>query len=348
MSSMNMSESAILGYMEVDYDYNSSCLEPTGSELSNGPMILPVVYYILFCLGLLGNITVLWVLLRYIKLKTMTDVCLLSLALSDLILAVSLPLWAYSSQNLVSCQLVTGVYQLGFYSGTLFVTLMSMDRYLAIVHAVAAMRARTLRYGITAAFIIWVISVIMAIPQVIFASLEIDEEDNSSQCQPLYPEDRQLFWKLRRNFSENIVGLFVCLPIMIFCYVKILIVLSKSRNSKKDKAVKLIFTIVCVFVVCWVPYNVTVFLQTMQLFDVLNSCDASKTINSATGFAELIALSHCCVNPIIYAFIGEKFRKSLGKVLTKYFCWGYQSTGMFSHRDTTDKETSNTPVRSDY
>uniref|UniRef100_A0A3Q3NNL4 Si:cabz01093077.1 n=1 Tax=Mastacembelus armatus TaxID=205130 RepID=A0A3Q3NNL4_9TELE len=245
---MNMSESEILMYMEVDYDYNSSCL-----------------------LGIL--------------------------ALSDLILAVSLPLWAYSSQNLVSCQLVTGVYQLGFYSGTLFVTLMSMDRYLAIVHAVAAMRARTLRYGITAAFIIWVISVIMAIPQVIFASLEIDEEDNSSQCQPLYPEDRQLFWKLRRNFSENIVGLFVCLPIMIFCYVKILIVLSKSRNSKKDKAVKLIFTIVCVFLVCR---------------------------------------------------LWEKFRKSLGKVRTKYFCWGYQSTGMFSHRDTTDKETSNTLVRSDY
>lgn len=225
---------------------------------------------------------------------------------------------------------------------------MSVDRYLAIVHAVAAMRARTLRYGIIASITIWVLSVIMSLPGVIFASLEIDEYDNSSQCQPLYPEDTQQFWKMLRNFSENTVGLFVCLPIMIFCYVKILVVLSKSRNSKKDKAVKLIFTIVCLFVVCWVPYNVAVFLQTLQLLHILDNCEASKTINSTMVSAEIIALCHCCVNPVIYAFVGEKFRKSLGKIMSKYLSLSQQSRGTLSHRDTTDKETSNTGVKSDY
>lgn len=43
----------------------------------------------------------------------MTDICLLNLALSDLILAVSLPLWAYNSQHLELCKLMTGVYQVG-------------------------------------------------------------------------------------------------------------------------------------------------------------------------------------------------------------------------------------------
>nr|XP_020452536.1 C-C chemokine receptor type 8-like [Monopterus albus] len=188
---------------------------------------------------------------------------------------------------------------------------MSVDRYLAIVHAVAAMRARTLCYGITASIIIWVVSVIMAIPQVVFANVE--NEEGVKQCQRLYPHESQQFWKMLRNFSENSVGLFVCLPIIIFCYVKILLVLSKSRNSNKGKAVKLIFTIVCVFVVCWVPYNVMIFLETLQLFDILNTCEASKTINSALTYAEIIALSHCCVNPVIYAFVGEKYRKSMGK-----------------------------------
>lgn len=226
---------------------------------------------------------------------------------------------------------------------------MSVDRYLAIVHVVTAIRARTLRYGITASIIIWAISVTMAAPQVVFASLE--EDGNSSQCEPIYPEETQHFWKLRRNFSENTVGLFLCLPIMIFCYVKILIVLSKSRNSKKNKAVKLIFIIVCVFVVCWVPYNVTVFLNTLELLNIplaSDLCKASKTIIYAMSLAEFIALSHCCVNPVIYAFVGEKFRKSLHKVMDKYFGCSYQSTGPSSHRDTTDRETSNTPVRSEY
>lgn len=237
--------------------------------------------------------------------------------------------------------------QLGFYSGTFFVTLMSLDRYVAIVHAVPSMRARTLRFGIIASVTIWVLSVIFATPQVVFASLEIDSEYNLSQCQPLYPEDTQEFWKMRRNLSENIVGLFVCLPIMIFCYVKILIVLSKSRNFKKDRAIKLIFAIVCVFVVCWVPYNITVFLQTLQIFEILISCSAWNSISSTMSFAEIIALSHCCLNPIIYAFAGEKFRRSLVNAVGRHLgC--YQSRVTLSHRDTTDKETSNTPVRSDY
>ncbi|KAM9852576.1 C-C chemokine receptor type 5 [Aulostomus maculatus] len=301
----------------------------------------------LFCLGLVGNTTVLWILLRYIQLKTMTDVCLLNLALSDLMLAGTLPLWDDNFLNLVSCKLITGVYQLGFYSGTLFVTLLSIDRYLAIVHAVAAMRIRTLRYGITASITIWVLSIFMATPQVVFASIEVDIDDISSlSCQPLYPDDRQQFWKMIRNFSETTVSLFLSLPIMIFCYVKILVVLLKTRNSKKGRAVKLIFIIVCVFVVCWVPYNVTALLQTLQLFDILNTEHASTTINSAMGYSEIIALSHCCVNPVIYAFVGEKFRKCLVSLLSKFLCW--RSRGPLSHRDSADRETSNTPVKSDY
>lgn len=222
---------------------------------------------------------------------------------------------------------------------------MSLDRYLAIVHAVASMRTRTRCSGIIASITIWAISVIAAAPQVVFATLEIDPDYNLSQCQPLYPEESQQFWKIRRNLSENMVGLFGCLPIMIFCYVKILFVLSRSRNSKKDRAIKLIFAIVCVFVVCWVPYNVTVFLQTLEIFEILTDCHALRSIS--TPIAELIALAHCCLNPIIYAFAGEKFRRSLANVLGRRL-GRYQSRVTFSHRNTTDKETSNTPVRSDY
>ncbi|XP_068180765.1 CX3C chemokine receptor 1 [Antennarius striatus] len=331
-----------------DYDYNSTCEESSLIDISYRPTVFLVICFMLFCFSLLGNTTVLWVLLRHMKLKSMTDMCLLNLALSDLMLAGSLPFWAYNFPNLALCKLIRGVYQMGFYSGTLFVTLMSVDRYLAIVHAVAAMQARTLRYGITASITIWIISVIVATPHIIFASLEIDLDDNSSQCQPLYPEETQQIWKMLQNFSENTVGLFVCLPIMIFCYLKILIVLSKTRNSKKDRAVKLIFSIVFVFVICWVPYNITVFFQTLQLLGVLNTCKASNNINSTMRFAEIIALFHCCINPVIYAFVGEKFRKSLRNVIARCLCWDLKSRLTFNPRDTTEKETSNTPVKSDY
>ncbi|KAF7226098.1 C-C chemokine receptor type 4 [Nothobranchius furzeri] len=342
MCSMNESDSTT----ELYYDY-FTCDQETSSPFGDEPIVRLVIYYALFFLGLLGNWMVLWVLLRYTRLKSMTDVFLLNLVVSDILLAVSLPAWAYSSENLAACKLITGLYQLGFYSGTLFVTLMSVDRYLAIVHAVAAMRTRTLRLGIMASVIVWLISVIMATPQVVFASLEKEAEENLTiQCQPRYPEETLDAWKKQRNFSENTVGLFVCLPIMMFCYAKILFVLSKSRNSKKGKAMKLIFTVVCVFVICWVPYNVVVFLQTLELLEILNGCELFMALNSAMGIAEIIALCHCCVNPVIYAFMGEKFRKTLSNVLVKFLPWIHHSRVPFSSQ--TENETSNTPVRSDF
>ncbi|MEQ2231885.1 hypothetical protein ILYODFUR_005223 [Ilyodon furcidens] len=345
-NTMNVTENGSALYEE--YVYDDVCDQQVGTLFTSESTFLPVLYYMLFCLGLIGNWIVLWVLLRYTKMRTMTDVFLLNLVLSDLLMTVSLPVWVHSSQNLPSCKLVTGFYQLGFYSGTFFVTLMSVDRYLAIVHAVAAMRTRTLRYGVIASVTIWVTSMIMATPQVVFAQVEAGDEDNYSLlCHPIYPEETHHSWKMRRNFTENAVALFVCLPVIIFCYLKILIVLSKSRNSKRDKAMKLIFTVVCLFVLCWVPYNIVVFLQTLQLLQVLDTCKASQAITSAMAFAEIIALSHCCVNPVIYAFIGEKFRKTVEKVLSKYFRWSSQSRGAFTSH-TTDNETSNTPVRSDY
>ena len=128
-----------------DYDYNSTCNGDPSAQSAFEATLFPVLYYTLSLLGMIGrfkkscpvlikkttkyisspsdcwrlrfgtdfagNATILWVLLRYIKLKTMTDICLLNLVLSDLILAASLPLWAYTSQNLVFCKLMTAVYQ---------------------------------------------------------------------------------------------------------------------------------------------------------------------------------------------------------------------------------------------
>ncbi|KAJ0065873.1 hypothetical protein NL108_000110 [Boleophthalmus pectinirostris] len=324
---------------EYYYDYNYTC--DTSQDTSAQPALL----YILFTFGVLGNAMVLWVLFRHIKLKTVTDVCLLNLASSDLIMAASLPLWATNSQSLISCKVITAVYQLGLYSGTLFVTFMSVDRYLAIVHAVAAMKARSLHYGIIISIIIWIISLAMAIPQVIFASVE--EDDTSVKCGPRYPNESVNFWKKFRNFSENIVNLFVCLPIMLFCYVKILMVLSKARNSNRYKAVKLILIIVCMFVVCWVPYNIIVFLQTLQIYEILNSCLNTQKINTAIVVSQILALLHCCVNPIIYAFVGEKFRKSMSNVLLRCIHKRDQRRATTSNKDTSEKETTNT-VRSEY
>ncbi|XP_072536293.1 C-C chemokine receptor type 4 [Salminus brasiliensis] len=327
------------------YDYpNDSATCNTNVSVLN-PTITSIIFYLVFILGLLGNSMVLWVLLKVMRLKSMTDVCLLNLALSDLLTALSLPSWALYNQGYhfgsdAVCKAMAGAYHLGFYSGILFVTLMSVDRYLAIVHAVAALGTRTLRYGVAVSIVIWTISFCAALPDAIFSKM--DFEDNVTQCTKSYPSNSVKTWKLFRNFSENTVGLFISFPVTVYCYVRILLVLRGMRNSKRGRAMKLIFAIVVAFVAFWVPYNVVIFLQTLQQLEIIDTCKATQQINAALGLTETIALVHCCVNPVIYAFVGEKFRKCLAGVFSKYLFKFYQPTSLLSKAS--ENETSNTPL----
>ncbi|XP_010895266.1 C-C chemokine receptor type 4 [Esox lucius] len=344
---MNTTEVNTINYADyTDYPDDAS---PCSTDTSPVRTIIyqPVLFYLVFTLGLTGNSLVLWVLLKYMKLKTMTDICLLNLALSDLLLVLSLPLWAYQAQGYEfeghsPCKIMAGVYQVGFYSGILFVTLMSVDRYLAIVHAVSSIRARTLHYGTLASTVIWVASIGASIPQAIFS--EVVRDDEGLTCRPHYPEGTVRTWKLFRNTVENVTGLLLCLPIMTFCYVSILTVLQRSRNSKKERAVKLIFIIVGAYVVFWIPYNIVVFLQTLEIFGVGRNCEASQRAFIATCVTETIALVHCCVNPVIYAFVGEKFRKCLGTVLSRYPLFKHFSKDAMVTSKGSEYETSNTHV----
>ncbi|XP_067305913.1 C-C chemokine receptor type 4 [Pseudorasbora parva] len=307
------------------------------------------IFYIVFVLGLIGNMTVLWVLLKIMHVKNMTNLCLLNLALSDLLMVLSLPFWALYAQGHYLeangiCKAMAGTYQVGFYSGILFVTLMSVDRYLVIVHAVAVLGAKMLRYGIVASLVIWIVSICAALPEAIFAAMV--KEDKVTSCQRIYPTGSSKKWKLFRNFGENTVGLFISLPIIAYCYIRVLMVVMKTKNSKKDRAIKLILGIVIVFVVFWVPYNVVVFLKTLQQLEILSESSCDSTMNMAMEWTELIALTHCSVNPVIYAFVGEKFRKCLISAFSKYIrcVKTYKSTS--THSKVSENETSNTGLYS--
>ncbi|XP_018618398.1 C-C chemokine receptor type 8 [Scleropages formosus] len=336
---MNTSETVTEDYY---FEYPTTCSMDVSSTM--GSALKPILLSIVFVLGLTGNSMVLWILIVFIKLKNVSDICLLNLAVSDLMVTLSLPIYAYQSAghefvSTILCKTITCIYQVGFYSGVFFVTLMGIDRYLAIVHAVATMRVRTMRNGMAVSIVIWLVAFCSALPEVIFSGT--NDEEGSFNCAPNYPGKT---WKLFRNFRENIVGLFISLPIMMFCYISILVVLMRSRNSKKQRAMRLILTIALLFGVFWVPYNVVVFLESLQQLNIGNTCENSVRITFAISATETVVLAHCCINPIIYAFVGEKFRKSLKIMFSKVPICGYLCKQQPIHAKNSENETTNTSV----
>lgn len=144
------------------YYHDQSIPKPCTKEgiKAFGELFLPPLYSLVFLLGLFGNSVVVLVLFKYKRLKSMTDVYLLNLAISDLLFVLSLPFWAYYAADqwvfgLGLCKIVSWMYLVGFYSGIFFIMLMSIDRYLAIVHAVFSLKARTLTYGVITSLVTW-------------------------------------------------------------------------------------------------------------------------------------------------------------------------------------------------
>ncbi|KAM6170365.1 C-C chemokine receptor type 4 [Rhynchocyon petersi] len=281
-----------------------------------GEIFLPPLYSLVFLFGLLGNAMVVLVLFKYKRLKSMTDVYLLNLAISDLLFVFSLPFWAYYAADqwvfgLGLCKIISWMYLVGFYGGIFFIMLMSIDRYLAIVHAVFSLRARTLTYGVITSLATWSVAVLVSLPGFVFSTCYT--ERNHTYCKTKYPLNSSV-WKVLSSLEINVLGLVIPLGIMLFCYSMIIRTLKHCKNDKKNKAVKMIFAVVVLFLGFWTPYNIVLFLETLVELEILQDCAFERHLDYAIQATETLAFVHCCLNPVIYFFLGEKFRKYIIQV----------------------------------
>ncbi|XP_023587977.1 C-C chemokine receptor type 8 isoform X1 [Trichechus manatus latirostris] len=306
---------------ETDYYYPDVFSSPCDGELIQGGsnFLLAIFYCFLFVFSLLGNSLVILVLITRKKLKSITDVYLLNLALSDLLFVLSFPFlthyrldqWVFGT---VMCKVVSGFYYIGFFSSMFFITLMSVDRYLAVVHAVYAMKVRTASVGTALSLVVWLTAITATSPLLVF--YQVASEDGSLQCYSSYNQ-QTLKWKIFTYFEINILGLLIPFTILIFCYISILHQLRGCQNRNKTKAIRLVLIVVIASLFFWIPFNVVLFLTSLHGMHILDGCVMSQQLIYATHVTETISFTHCCVNPVIYAFMGEKFKKHLSEIFQK-------------------------------
>ncbi|XP_036985826.2 C-C chemokine receptor type 1 [Artibeus jamaicensis] len=299
----------------TEYDYGAATPCKKDDLRAFGAQLMPPLYSLVFVVGLVGNILVVLVLMQYKRLKSMTSIYLLNLAFSDLLFLFTLPFWIdYSlKDNWVfgngMCKLLSGFYYVGLYSEIFFIILLTIDRYLAIVHAVFALRTRTVTFGIITSSITWVLAILAAIPGFHFAKTQ--QEFTGYTCSLHFPQEQLQQWRRFQALKLNILGLILPLAVMIVCYAGIINILLKRPNEKKAKAVRLIFVIMLIFFLFWTPFNLSMFFFAFQDVILSNQCVQSKQLDVAVQVTEMIAYTHCCINPIIYVFVGQRFRKYL-------------------------------------
>lgn len=138
------------------------------------PFFFPVtsVYLLIFLIGLSGNLLTCTVIARRKKMRNPTNLYLLSLASSDLlVLLFGMPLEIYELwQNYPfpfgegGCYFKTFLFETVCFASILNVTALSVERYIAVLHPLKTRYLSTNQHVKRVITIVWVVSMICAIP----------------------------------------------------------------------------------------------------------------------------------------------------------------------------------------
>ncbi|XP_047437067.1 leukotriene B4 receptor 1-like [Mugil cephalus] len=268
-----------------------------------------VILGLSFLVGAPGNLLVIWTILRHVKQRSHTVVLILHLAAADLLVLITLPIWIYSLADtwvfgVALCKTLGYVINACMYSSIFFITLMSVERYLAICRPFVMMRWKTKSTVNRCLLLFWLLAFLLGMPAL---SGTTGETNGTEQC--LYREYTSKTQEIMFLCMEILVGFVIPFTVLSVCYSLVAVQLKKMRFNSKQKSMVLIHAVVIAFTVCWLPYHIIniINLDCRLGSDIGHEC-LPQSVTLGSGALAFISSS---VNPVLYAFLSRSFRGNM-------------------------------------
>ncbi|XP_063797767.1 C3a anaphylatoxin chemotactic receptor-like [Pseudophryne corroboree] len=276
------------------------------NELLTLNQILSIIFYSLtFILGIPGNGLVIWI--AGFKMKNVNAVWFLNLAIADFICCIILPLkiadWAMYLKGdfaYTLCQVSTGILFITMCASVNFLVAMSIDRCVSIMWPIWSKIHITPKCVRNSSVIIWCLSLILSLPHVIFNKLYFDISECSGKLVLAVSSSYITNMKITRLVTMFVIPF----TFIIVCYLLIFFKLIKvKRPNKSQRPYRIITAVVMCFFICRFPY------YTLPLIPIHTAF--LERGNTVYVMCVCLAYFNSCINPILYVFIGQDFKKSL-------------------------------------
>lgn len=295
------------------YDYEDALV-----ALAVSRSVLTVVYSVIDVVGLIGNSLVIYVVLRFAKMKTVTNVYLVNLAIADLIFLLGIPFVIVGAQlstwpfGNATCKLYMTTATVSQFTSSISLIVMSFDRYMVFCQPLLSLRRRTRTLAAGICTCVWTTSFIMTLPVILYAGVQGDELQGGVSCVitwPGYASDTVfLCYTCIVSFAVPMVASFVLYALVMYAMRTRRYAISMSVETEKTerKVNKMVLTVIAVYIFCWLPYWI---LQIM--------IRASLSLKSYFIYivCAVFSLSYASsmTNPFLYAFQSNSFRQSFLK-----------------------------------
>ncbi|KAK2092612.1 Prokineticin receptor 1 [Saguinus oedipus] len=278
----------------------------------------------------IGNFIFIAALVRYKKLRNLTNLLIANLAISDFLVAIvccPFEMDYYVVRQLswehghILCTSVNYLRTVSLYVSTNALLAIAIDRYLAIVHPLRPRMKCQTATGLIA--LVWTVSILIAIPSAYFTTetvLVIVKSQEKIFCGQIWPVDQQLYY---RSYFLFIFGVEFVGPVvtMTLCYARISRELwfkavpgfqtEQIRKRLRRKTVLVLMCILTAYVLCWAPfYGFTIVRDFFPTVFV-----KEKHYLTAFYIVECIAMSNSMINTLCFVTVKNNTVKYFKKIM---------------------------------
>ncbi|XP_065597945.1 motilin receptor [Cyrtonyx montezumae] len=282
----------------------------------------------LFAVGVVGNVLTVLVTCGHRDGRSTTDLYLGSMALSDLLILLGLPLdlyrlwrsrpWIFGQ---LLCRLSHYLSEGCTYCTILHITALTVERYVAVCFPLRAKVLVTRRRVKAVIGALWAFALLSAAP--FFFVVGVEQPDNRTdfgrECKPT-PRALEsgllgtMFWVTTSYFVLPVV----CLSVL-YGFIGRELWRSKGRvrglgaalRARGHRhAVRILAVVILAFVICWLPFHIgrIIFISTQDTRTML----FSQYFNI---FALQLFYLSASINPILYNLISQRYRAAACKLL---------------------------------
>ncbi|XP_062872627.1 growth hormone secretagogue receptor a [Trichomycterus rosablanca] len=289
--------------------------------------VVTVTCVLFFLAGATGNLTTIMVVFKYKEMRSTTNLYLVSMAFSDLLIFLCLPLdlyrmWRYRPWTLgnVLCKLFQFVSECCTYSTILNMTALSAERYFAICFPLRAKVAVTKRRVRGLIVALWMVALCSAGP--VFVLVGVEHENGTDWRET--SECKATEFGARTGLLSAMVWVssgFFLLP--VFCLTVLYGLIGrklwrrkrrrrdsmKSRDSSNRQTIKMLAAMVFAVVLCWLPFHVG-----RYLFSASPEAFSSPLASLISQYCNLVSFVlfylSAAINPILYISMCKKYRNA--------------------------------------
>ncbi|XP_068428620.1 chemerin-like receptor 2 [Clinocottus analis] len=278
-------------------------------------IISVVIYIISLVLGLIGNGTVIWVTAFKSK-KTVNGVWLLNLALADFVFLLFLPFYIdyilhdfHWDFGVVMCKLNSFVSVMNMYASVLFLTMLSIDRYISLVHLNWSQKYRTKERAWVVCGCIWGLAAALSCPALIFR--DTMRLHNKVVCfNNFHTQDGHT--AAMRHIMIVVIRTTVgfLLPFTAICVTGILLTIKVNQSAglvRLSSFSRTVTAVILAFFLCWAPFHA---FSLMEL-SIHSSLYLHNILKAGFPLATSLGFFNSCINPLLYMLLGKKVRHIL-------------------------------------